>query len=643
MEESMGKTLTKKKENKTILISLVVFFIGVFTLSQSYQVAKLDLNLVSQRYLLFWLGMTIGYIAIILLIYNIQKLTKIKILLTLGMLTIISYAPKMFLGVAEPVYFDEKIHVAHAQNIIDAGSFFIVNSMNPPISAYPITQSLLIFVSSITRLSLYTSGVLILLICHFFTLFLIYKISRVLKLPVSASIFASLIYSIAPSFWFNGSQVSYQPIAFPIALGALFFLLKYFNENIKNKQKLYLSLYVVLTLLTTFTHHATAIILGLFLILGGVICIFIKDKKYQKLMPFGFLTVIVAAFWYIVNNPTQVDYLIPSQAINALLIGSDGESTSRVAFSGSILPIYEQIAGYVGPVIIFIVAVSGLILGWNSIKPVFMKYLLGFILVSYPISFPFTLISETNVLAHRIWPYQYIAVSILAGAGLVLGYSGILKMSKQVMEKKKILFATNPEGGYQFIKDGKNFIFTLLVIVIVAMGNASLDGDDSLRFAVQGSESKTVNSDTKMLGAWIKENFGKSSRIAGDTDTINDMHLYGEAWVVKEVPLWELTFKESNNFNDALGLMKLKNVEFFIVNTDILNKRPQRGYYYSTYEPNAYKTPPSLVLDKLNLTSGLTKIKTQGKYVVYKINPSNIIVTPEDYDRLEQEISDKTK
>lgn len=639
----MTKTFGKLNTARIMVFSLLAFLAGLLVLAQSYKIAELDLSLVNQRYGVFWAGLSLSYFSIIFLIYKITPLNKPKVFLILVLLTLVSYAPKIFLGIYDPIYFDEKIHIAHAQNILDDGSFFITNSMNPPISAYPVTQSLLISISSLTTLSLYTSGIILLLACHFFTLFLIYKISRVLKLPTTFAILASVVYSIAPGFWFNGAQVSYQPVAFPIALGALFFLLKYLTATVNGERKRYLVFYVTLTILTIVTHHATAIILGMFLVLGGIVCFFIKDRNSIKLSLLGLGTAVTSAGWYIVNNPTQVDYLIPSQAINALLVGNDGESTSRAAFSGSDLPIYEQLAGYVGPIIVFVVACTGFWLGRHLIKPVFMKYLLGVVLVSYPLSFPFTLISETNVLAHRIWPYQYLAVSILAGIGLGLGWKGYAEVYTKIKTAKFNFFRQKSFTKTSFSKSKESFIITIISLLVIGIGNAALDGNDTLRFPVSGSESKTVNNDTKILGAWFTSNYGNGARITGDTDTINDLHLYGKTWIIKEVPLWELTFKEGNNFNDALGLMKLKNVEFFVVNTDILEKRPKRGYYYSTYEPNAYGVDPGLTLERVNSTPGLTQIKTQGKYIVYKVNPEEILLTSEQLPRLSGEITEKAQ
>jgi hypothetical protein len=227
---------------------------------------------------------------------------------------------------------DEPIHAYNANQAMIHHGLFNGNPILPVTSGYPGLASATSALMSLSGLSSFTSGVILiglarlLLVLSLFVLF-----TRVSGSHRLAGL-AVVIYAGSSNFLYWGVQYSYESLSLPLLVAVL----AAFAEREAAGPKLLRcwAVPIVLgTMAVVVTHHLTSYALVLALVLLAVIYRLVRLPKPNP-WPFALFTAVLAGGWMVVAAGNTVDYLSPvfSGAVSSIWNTIFGESQARTLF-----------------------------------------------------------------------------------------------------------------------------------------------------------------------------------------------------------------------------------------------------------------------------------------------------------------------
>ncbi len=181
------------------------------------------------------------------------------------------FAERMILAVALPMFLqfsrlvlnptqfafhDELIHVNTLRQIDETAHLFSQNSLLPVSGYYPGLEVVTDAIHSLTGLSMFAASVVTLVISRAVISLAIIAVVSLVTGSRRAGAVGAVVYVVNPQELFFNSQYSYQTLALPLAVFAV-----YLFATRRRRSPTALVLPVLATAMVTFTHHLTAMLL----------------------------------------------------------------------------------------------------------------------------------------------------------------------------------------------------------------------------------------------------------------------------------------------------------------------------------------------------------------------------------------------
>ncbi len=478
---------------------------------------------------IFWAGMVLAYLAVAW-----RAVAGRHAVFWLALLGLFTVLPKFWMSTGGPIYFDEIAHFALLRNVISTGRLFQFTPLLPIGTFYPGLESAAATIHWLTGLSSWDSALTLIAVVHCLLPVQVYYIARALQVPHRWAAVAGLVYATNPSFVYADVQFAYESFAILLMLTIVRLYVEALAAERSGgrtwRQSLSTSLLIaVLAFGCVVTHHLTSLT-GVAVLLAGALFIKpmtgIADRKggwrrlFVRWMPVLTLAGCLG-LWVHFVAPETWGYLLPNVSgtesqLVALATGAKTSSgATRMIFSGSVAPQYEQIAAIAGPVLI---AVALLCAGirWVRKPALRSNFLWSFVVVAaYLVSLPLTLVGDGVSGAHRTWTATYVGVALLPAALVTL-----FQLDKQRPWLKRTAAAAGAA-----------------VLVILLVGNVAAGEPIDYRFPGPyqfGSDTLSVTPETLSFANWVEAHLGPGAHVVTDRFTALALTAHADALT----PLW---------------------------------------------------------------------------------------------------------
>lgn len=590
-------------------------------------------------FILFWLGMLIGTIPLIIWIAR-KSSTPIQRGLALMGLAEITTLPKILRSLSGPLFHDEYAHLRATEDILNTGVTNGFNSIVTPVPLFPGLHGITAWVSSITGLDVWTSAEALVSVAHLAGLLGIYVLIRTLGLSARGAAIGAAVYITNANWMYFHSQFSYESLGLPVAIWTVIIAI-YAIRAARPRRWIFLAALAPMAYSLASIHHLSTFgllaILLLIAVWSSAHSIFVKKYHYAMM---SWLTVAaVSLFAFIRLQPSLqllTEYLgapVNKSTGNAVTLIKQffglEESTgaTRQLFDGSSLPMYEKILSY-GATLTVSLAIAFITYIWVSNHwnklPKFKTFNIpsgspirnAFIGLSYAyiISVPLILSAAGAESARRSWGYSFIGVAVV--------FALIVDMFEQRAETFN--------KGNKFVGKGLTASF-VGIFTILLIGGVAAGVNESYRFPEPQTNVNDITASTaeaKMLGKWFAENSEVNTWVMTDRYSGLQVASTGRQLIAppsKAFPYWEMYWKNEAPKVSIIAGMKAVGVEYIVVDTRMDDIVPDMGFWFAGGEPRyprggelAPAEPNSL--DKFDYLPWMHKVFTTENYSVYKIN-----------------------
>nr|MBA2570467.1 hypothetical protein [Chloroflexota bacterium] len=360
----------------------------------------------------------------------------------LGLVTLLGiglYGVKVLHSPQGFTFFDEFLHWATLDDIVESGRLFTPNNVLPASPFYPgleiVTSPLVSF-----GLPAWEAAMIVLAMARLLfvvSLFLFYE-----RAGGSARLagVATVVYMANPSFLTFDAQFAYESLALPMAVMVLWCVARREDGPRAARIPLTVTLFIGLVAVIT-THHVTAIAMSGFLVVWAGVCFVIRRRgaagttgatgRRDAAGTTGvtgpaLLATTATVGWILYVASVTVGYLGPAfggalaQVVELIAGEASGRELFRTA-SGIPAPAWEQVFGY-GSVLVVLVALPfGAWFAWrrHAADPLAMTLVLAALL--YPASLVARLTQSGAELSARSAEFIFLGIGFVAAHAALVG------------------------------------------------------------------------------------------------------------------------------------------------------------------------------------------------------------------------------
>jgi type III secretory pathway component EscS len=267
----------------------------------------------------YWLGQLLVVAPIAVRLLSRRAPDHTESLGLVGLLVIVEYAVKFSYSPLMFTFPDELEHWRSTQDILATGNLFTINYSLPISPDYPGLENVTAAFSSITGLSVFASGTVIIGVAHLLFVALLYAFFHKVSGSTRVAGIGALIYAMSPHFAFFDSMFIYQVLALPfLVLGmyAVLALTQLRESPQSQPRRARTGWWVVLVLsvmTVTVTHHVTTYVLaGLLALFAAVTAVQSHWRALRVPLLAFVLTMAATAAWLRLAAPTTLSYLAPN-------------------------------------------------------------------------------------------------------------------------------------------------------------------------------------------------------------------------------------------------------------------------------------------------------------------------------------------
>jgi hypothetical protein len=272
------------------------------------------------------------------------------------------------------------------------------------------------------------------------------------------------------------------------------------------------------------------------------------------------------------------------------------QTALRPLFSGSRLPPYERLISFAIQPALLVAFSIGLCKGRRRRQAAF--WALAILGLAYFVSLPMVLTPGGSPGAHRTWTYSYIGLAVVIAVGVAA--------------------VTRGSGT------GRRALRWIAVIGIcsVLMGNYASAVNDEERFPGQfvfGSDGRNMPTELVDLTKWFVQSEGRGRVVLADLRTYAAFGAYAEAKDPVSFPGWELFFPITPPRPEIVSELRNDGIQFVVVDNRLATEPPERGTYFSSFEPGVVVPLPEASVAKFDTISWLQAIHRTEHYTIYQV------------------------
>jgi hypothetical protein len=574
--------------------------LGVFLVALAAEAGRLSSEWADP---LFWLGLMVLFVPITARIISPKPARQERI----ALLVMLGSALYFLRFLEQPLAFgynDEFLQWRTALNIAVSGHLFFASPVLPISPFYPGLQIVTNALSSLTGLSIFSSGMIIINVAGLVLVLALYQFYDYISGSAQVAGIATLLYMAKPTF-FADTLYHYEDLAIPLMIFVLFVIIRRSHEHGGRRVGLTLAIWLGLAALVV-THHVASYMLDLFLILWTAAFLILKIKAlFQKnrgqeaqASPgwVALLAIVLSVAWLAYTGAQAVGYLYPTFAttVNEFIQILTGVGAARQFFhdaGGFVEPLWERVTAFAAVGLISLGLPFGLIQFWRHYRANAAAIALAVVVLAYPVSLLIRLTSAGVNLGGRLQPYLFGSVAFVLAIGVT-----------------HFWLSRAPKWRYQVTLTG--------AIAIIFMGGW-ITGTSPLWNRLPGSylpysDQRSIQPESVTAAGWAISYLGTGQRVISDQVNTILMATYGGEWVVttaNDQIVVSSVFTSPQFDSDVEATLRLGNVQYVVVDRRLIGV-DQTGYSQPV---------DSASLAKFDGVQGVNRIFDSGNIIIYDV------------------------
>jgi hypothetical protein len=603
---------------------------------------------------LFWLGLFALFfpIALRLLSPKPARRERIALLVILGSALYLVRELEYPLSFA---YYDEFIHWRGALDLAASGHLFRANPLLAVGPFYPGLEILTNALSSLTGLSIFISGMIVLGVAGLLLMLALYLFYEYLINSAQMAGIATLLYTANPNF-FGNVGFAYESLAIPLAAFVLFAIVRRSYEPAGHRIGLTLAIWLGLAAIVI-THHVTSYMLVAFLLLWTITFLLHRmvasfhhrrDQKVQAgplasylLLAFFFLWTVVffllrkvafshrkrdqkvqagpggvallglvlCAIWLKYTGDLVVGYLSPylDSTVRQLMRVLTSESAPRQLFhdgSGFAQPLWERVTAFASVGLIVLGLPLGLFQIWRHYRANAVALALAIGALAYPVSQVLRFVPAGTTTGARAQAYLFTSVAFVLAVGVTHFWSSRV-----------------PKWRYSVAVTG--------AIVIIFIGGWIL-GTAPLWYRLPGpyvvsADHRSIELESVTAAEWAQSYLGPGHRVIDDSVNTLLMATYGNERVVTiqyDKIVVSSVFLSPHFDSGVEKALRRFEIQYIVVDRRLSTGLPRMGFYYDGEEPDRLRyTKPidPAALAKFDGVKNVSRVFDSGDIVIYDV------------------------
>src|SRR5438876_4474347 len=620
--------------------------IGVFLLALAYNGGR---DAAQWADALFWFGLLVLFLPIAgrLLSSGASRRERIALLVVLGMAL---YLAKYLQYPLYFTYHDEFAHWRTAYDIAASGHLFQRNPIIPISSFYPGLEIATNALSSLTGLSLFAAGNVVLGVGRLVLILAVYLFFEHIISSARVAGIATLLYMANPHFLFFDADFSYESLALPLAMFVLFAVARRSSEPGGRHRGLTLAIWLGLGAVVI-THHVTSYAPVAFLLLWTVVSSYnrgllltlrhkiadfsaffypqrhgtshqSRDQKDKDQAGPGWAALIglvMSIAWLIYTGDLAIGYLYPylSGALHQLAEIFFSRGPIRPLFqdaSGLVAPLWERLMTYASIGLILLGLPFGLFWIWQRKRSNALALTLSVVAFAYPVSQIFRLTKAGAESADRATEFLFLSMAFILAIGV------------REFWLSRVLNWRRPE--------------IVMGAIAVSFLGPTIAGSGPMWFRMPGTylviaDPRSIEPEGISAAQWSDLYLGGGHRIAADRINGLLMASYGNEWIVEGVyevvppVLTSLQFEPKDK-----AILQQQRIQYLIVDRRLSTGLPRIGVYFEITASGIkqYNKPiDPAALTKFDDVKNVSRLFDSGNIVIYDVeaitNPPTIIST----------------
>lgn len=333
------------------------------------------------------------------------------------------YAVKVLRDPFAFTFGDELAHLRNLQQILDRHALFGSNTILPVTARYPGLESVSAAIAAMSGLTPFASGLLTIAIARTLFMLSIYLLYEHLTGSQRVAGIGALVTTAAPTFLYFSAQFSYESLAVPLAVAALYALARRQSAGDERERRRWSLMLVLLGGGVIVTHHLTSYALVAFLLLVCLLTAIRNGRRAAPWRPFMALTALTLLMTATIASQTA-GYLSPviGGAIRSIARTIALEAGPRALFSGggggAPTPPAERLLAVVAIVLLTAAILAGARAARRERWFTPIVAVLTLAAVGYLLTQPLRLIPAAWESANRAGTVLFIGVGLIAATGL---------------------------------------------------------------------------------------------------------------------------------------------------------------------------------------------------------------------------------
>jgi hypothetical protein len=334
------------------------------------------------------------------------------------------YLMKFFNDPTRFMYADELVHAYNADTILRTGGLFHPNPILPVTPDYPGLEAVTSGVASVGHISMFAAGMVVVGAGRLVMMLALFRIMELLTQSAKYAGLAGLLYVTSPNFLFFTAQFSYESMALPLMVAALFAVVSWMRADDPGTRRAWTVAGAILISGVVVTHHMTAYVLIVALLAMTGVARLRRERSPYHLAAFA---VAATAAWLVVAGSQAVGYLTPVffNALKSTFSTIMAETAPRAVLvskkSGVAQPVLYRFVAAGNAALVVIGLVVGLRLYWRTRPHPSVTILLALASLAYVAALGTRLVPRAWEISNRSSEFLFIGVCfILAGTAIHL-------------------------------------------------------------------------------------------------------------------------------------------------------------------------------------------------------------------------------
>ncbi|HEX8075825.1 MAG TPA: hypothetical protein VF545_12700 [Thermoleophilaceae bacterium] len=562
-------------------------------------------------YTLFWVGVLAIFVPA--LVHALRVRSRREAVIGVVLLGVGLYLVKVLHSPTHFTFHDEFSTLRTTVDIERFGRPFEHNPLIPVHPFYPALELVTSAISTVTGLSIFTSGLLligVLRVALMVGLFLVFEAAASARVAAVATI----VYASNPNFVFFDSQWAYESFALPLAVVALAMTARSRPDprrpDARMRRTAWLTLPIVITI--TVAHPLTSLALVLFLaVWAGIDAWTARRTGGRRRDDLWILAAAGGAFlavWVTLVAQKTGGYIGPvlreaGGSLVDLVLGQSGAKRIFEAAGVPRTPIPEQLLGFAAVAIALAAVAFGTRALWRRFEPLAATIALAGLV--YPITLPLRLTEEGTEISNRASEFVFIGIAFLAA---IVALEGGARLPRRLARPRLAVPAVVAAASVLFLGG----------IVIGWARYARLPGD----YLVIG-DPRSVEPEGMAAARWSRDQLGIGNRVVADRangllwGSLGLQEPQGGEILGRNVPR---TITAPAVDADVRYALVKDDLRYLVVDRRLSRALPAVGVYFERDEPGAYRhrfAPSLQALLKYDRVCPVGRPLDSGNLVVY--------------------------